>query len=99
MEWTTTMTRAGQITIPKALREFLNVRPGQKIALVRGKDAVSIARKMTVAEAFAAMDKVAVGEEVEAKIRKYRGLSARELREQLEESAEGRAELKERHGT
>lgn len=45
--YTVTITRSGQVTLPKELRDFLGVKPGQKITFRRNKDQVSIPRRLS----------------------------------------------------
>ena len=98
MEYATTMTSTGQVTIPKELREFLNIHPGDRVTFRKGRDAISIDRCKTVEEVFAAMDAVPVPPEVQERIEKYRGMSASELREMYDNSPEGQAYYKEKYG-
>lgn len=85
MEYTSTLTVNGQITIPKSFREFLGVEPGDNLVMRMKKNAVIIERKMTVEEAFRAMDEVETSESVKRNIEKYSGMSVDEMKNLIRE--------------
>lgn len=47
---TATLTRSGQITIPKTFREYLGLKPGESVVFHKQKNTVAIERKKTVEE-------------------------------------------------
>lgn len=56
MLYTTTITKSGQISIPKAVRQTLDLNLGDKVILNCTKSSLTIKRKMTDADFFAKMD-------------------------------------------
>ena len=56
MSYTVAITKTGQMTLPKALREFLGVDGDKRITLNRRKDGVVIERKMTKDEYYHKVD-------------------------------------------
>lgn len=58
MGYAATITKTGQITIPKWVREVLGVEPGQRIVFRKTKDAVTIEREKTVDEVAAKIDEL-----------------------------------------
>ena len=85
MEYTSTLTVNGQITIPKSFRDFLGVEPGDSLIIRKRKNSILIERKMTVEEAFRAMDEVEVTDAVKRNISKYQGLSVDEMKTLIRE--------------
>ena len=55
--YTATITKSGQVTLPKELRDFLGVKLGGKITFDKVKDGLAIRRKLTKDEFFREMDK------------------------------------------
>ena len=85
MEYTSTLTVNGQITIPKSFRDFLEVKPGDSLIIRRRKNSLVIERKMSVEETFRAMDDVEVTDTVRRNIAKYQGLSVDEMKTLIRE--------------
>ena len=56
--YSTTITRSGQVTIPKELRAFLGVKPGQRITFTKNKDSITINRRLTDEEFTAGLDAI-----------------------------------------
>ena len=50
MNYTVTITKSGQITVPKSIREFLGVQPGQRLVFQRRSDAVVLEKGKTAEE-------------------------------------------------
>ncbi|MBR2836867.1 AbrB/MazE/SpoVT family DNA-binding domain-containing protein [Candidatus Saccharibacteria bacterium] len=57
MSYTVAITKSGQMTLPKALREFLGVEGARTVQLNRRGDEVVIQRKLSYDELRAEMDK------------------------------------------
>lgn len=89
-----TLTKTGQITIPKWVRECLGVKPGQAIIFKKEKDGMKIMREKTAEETAEAIDKLIPPEVREHHMKYYAGLSASEAREKWARSEEGRAYFK-----
>ena len=56
--YTVTISKSGQITLPKELREFLGVKIGERITFRKKRDEVSIARKLSDKEFLEQIDKI-----------------------------------------
>ena len=56
--YTVTITKSGQITLPKELRDFLGVELGGRVTFHKTKNGVNIERKMTDEEFSAGMAKI-----------------------------------------
>ena len=94
MGMTATLTKTGQITIPKWVREYLDVKPGQVLVFRKEKDGMKILREKTAEETAEAIDKLIPPEAREHHMKYYAGLSASEAREKWARSEEGRAYFK-----
>ena len=94
-----TITKSGQITLPKAFRDFLGVKPGDQIVISRNiaDESISIERLMSAQEILAKMDARRTPEELAA-IEKNRGKTAREMTYEWMDSPEGKAYFKEKYG-
>lgn len=57
MGYTVAITKSGQMTLPKALREFLGVDGAKRITLDKRKNEVVIKRKMTKEEYYKKIEK------------------------------------------
>ena len=57
MRYTVSLTKSGQMTLPKELRDFLGIKPGEKVIINQERTGVSIHRKLTKQEFFAELDK------------------------------------------
>ncbi|MBQ6409699.1 AbrB/MazE/SpoVT family DNA-binding domain-containing protein [Candidatus Saccharibacteria bacterium] len=88
-----TLTKTGQITIPKWVREYLDVKPGQAIIFRKEKDGMKIMREKTAEETAEAIRKLIPEEARRRYIEKYGGMTAAEVREKWSRSPEGRAYL------
>ena len=95
MGQTATLTKTGQITVPKWVREYLGVKPGQSIVFKKEKDGMRIIREKTAEETAAAIDKLIPEEIRQNYIKNYGGMTAAEVREKWAQSDEGRAYFKE----
>lgn len=52
------ITQSGQVTLPKELREFLGVKPGERVIFNIDKKSVTIKTKPTMEEFFAELDAI-----------------------------------------
>ena len=95
MAQTATLTKTGQITIPKWVREILGVSSGDTIVFRRERNSVTIQREKTAEETAAAIDKLIPKEAREHHMKHYAGLTATEMREKWMKSEEGRAYFRE----
>ena len=108
MTYAVSINSSGQATIPKAVREFLGVVPGENriiFDIVKGK--VVLAREPSRAEMLDASLK-RIHESVEKEksenpefarnYEKYKGMSYREFIEAYEDTEEDKKEMKEKYG-
>jgi len=96
MQYSSTITRSGQITLPKPLRDLLSVKPGQRIAFTAHEGEVTIKREKTLDEIFADFDAIRkkhTTPEIAAKIKRDAGKTAHELMDEYWDSPEGQQEL------
>ncbi len=73
-----TLTKTGQITIPKEIRDHLGLKPGQKIIFRKTKDAARLEREKTASEIAEEIDKLIPAEVREYHMAHYAGLTANE---------------------
>lgn len=90
MGYAATITKTGQITIPKWVREALGVEPGQRIVFRKTKDAVTIEREKTVDEVAAKIDELIPQEIRERHNREYGGLTTAEWERKWAESEDAK---------
>lgn len=95
MNYAATLTKTGQITVPKWVREALGVEPGQRIVFRKEKDAVRVERERTVDEITEKIHAMIPEEIRQEYIRDYGGLTAEEAKMKWAESPEGRAYFEE----
>lgn len=81
MIYSATLTKTGQITIPKSVREMLGVKPGQKVIFEQKRDAVTIEKSKTVEEISAEIHAL-VPDYVKEKARKNAGKTTGQMREE-----------------
>lgn len=96
---TMTITRSGQITLPKAFREMIGVKPGERVTLEADKSRIQVRRKASEAEFRKALK---ISPETRAIIERDktegRHLSASEMLDEYYESSAGKAELEREYG-
>lgn len=81
MVYAATITKTGQITVPKPVREALEVEPGQKIIFNIKKKSVSIERQKTAAEIAEEIDAL-IPDDVRAHhMREYAGMTSSEMQD------------------
>lgn len=68
--YSATITKSGQVTLPKELRDFLGVKPGQKIIFNKKGDSVFIPRRMSDEEFLEKLDELKTPK-TKAFIKKY----------------------------
>ena len=95
--YSVTITKSGQITLPKSLRDFLGVKPGEKITFDRDVNGVTIKRKLSMDEFFAEIDKN-ISPKTERIAKKNAGKTVTEMLNDYTKSPRGRAELRRRYG-
>jgi len=100
MQYTSTITRSGQITLPKPLRDLLSVTPGSRITFNVTDQAITIEREKTLREVFDELDKIRESyetPETKAAHKKFRGWTANEMRDNYINSPEGKKYYKEKY--
>lgn len=96
MTYSATLTRTGQITIPKAVREALGVKPGQRIVFNIEKKTAKIERQKTVDEITDEIHALVPDYARKNFIEKNAGKTASEIREEWLKSNEAREYYEER---
>ena len=76
--YSTTITKSGQVTLPKELRDFLGVKTGQKVIFTKNRDGVSISRRLSDEEFLAKLDSTKTPKAREME-KKYAGKTVSEL--------------------
>ena len=95
MVYTATLTKTGQITIPKPVRAMLGIEPGQKITFRKTKNAVAIEREKTPTEIAEEIDAL-IPDDIRARhMREYAGMTSAEMREKWLESPDAEDYFKE----
>ncbi len=97
MIYSATITKTGQITVPKPVRNILGVKPGQKIVFEQGKDCVTITRRVSDDEFFAQLDAV-VGEKAKKIAKKDGNKSTSEIMQEIATTPKAKAELEREYG-
>lgn len=97
---TMTITRSGQITLPKAFREMIGVKPGERVTLEADRSRIQV-RRQPSEEEFRKTLKIspetrAIIERDKAEGRK---LSASQMLDEYYDSPAGQAELEREYGT
>lgn len=94
--YTVTITKSGQITLPKELREFLGVKLGGKVTFRKDKNGVNIRRKLEKDAFFAELDKN-INPKTRKIIKKSAGKSVSEMVEEYRRSPRGQKEMEEKY--
>ena len=101
MGYTVSITSAGQMTLPKALREKYGITSKVLVEEDKKTGKIVIEREKTreeqLDEALAYIDNLWTDEE-RARIKKYAGMSFEETVEELEKTPEGRREIEAEYG-
>lgn len=90
-----TLTRTGQITVPKWVREVLGVKPGQRIVFRKNKNTVTMEREKTAEEIAREIDALIPDEIREYHMKHYAGLTAEETVDKWLGSEDARAYFRE----
>lgn len=104
MTYTVSITSSGQITLPKAVRELLGVKIGDKVEIDTVGDVVKVTtRKQSLLDTFAKIDEARErAEKRNPKIKElkkqYAGLEFEEVRDLYDKTPEGKKEFKEKYG-
>ena len=100
MQYTSTLTRSGQITLPKPIRDLIGITYGERVRLSFKDDAIVLEREKTFDEIMTQIDTIntTVPKETKTLIRKYAGKTASELRDEFDSSPEGHIYYKEKYG-
>ena len=81
MAYTATVTKTGQITIPKAVREILGVKPGQRVVFRQSNAGTTIAHEKTAQEIAEEIDTLIPSEAKKHHMREYAGMTSSEMQE------------------
>ena len=89
----------GQLTLPKAMREMLGVEPGGELKLKFNSDdnKVELERAKTLEEQLRAL-RDSFTPKMKAAIRKNRGKTASQMKDEWAKSSEGKKYFKEKYG-
>ena len=91
MASTATITKSGQITLPKWARDFLGVKPGERVALRKNVDKIEVAREKNAHELAEEIRSLIPEEARKWHMEHYAGMTSAEMQEKWENSDEGRA--------
>lgn len=95
--YSTTITKTGQIFLPKAVRTALNLLPGQRISFDVKGDVLTLRRAKTIEEILADIDS-RKSEETKHRIKMNTGKTVAEMRDEWDRSPEGQKYYKEKYG-
>ena len=90
MIYTATITKTGQITLPKGIREILGVAPGQRVTFRREKKAVLVEREKTAQEIAKEIDALIPEDARRHHMENYAGMTSAEMQEKWSETEEAR---------
>jgi len=90
------ITKSGQVTLPKELRDFLGVKPGERIFFDKKADRVDIRRKLTDKEFARALD-ANISPKTRKLVKKHAGKTVNELMAEYMRSAKGQKEMRQRY--
>ena len=97
MSYAVVINSSGQITLPKAIRDILGVKIGDRVKFDVTKDKVEVSRVKDVYEVLAEVDAMWTPQERE-NLKKLSGKTAREIMEDWENSEEAAKYYKEKYG-
>ena len=100
MIYTSTVTKTGQVFLPKAVRLALGLEPGSRVSINLKKDTIAIERKKTLEYVENTLEKLraSLPESAKEKIRQNRGKTAGEIREEWLKSEESTKYYGEKYG-
>ncbi|MBR3256858.1 AbrB/MazE/SpoVT family DNA-binding domain-containing protein [Candidatus Saccharibacteria bacterium] len=98
--YSSTLTKTGQVFLPKAVRSALNLLPGQSVVLSLKGDSLVLKRAQSVEELVAELEEIRenASEKTKLRLEKNAGKSAQELRENWSASPEGKSFYGGRYG-
>lgn len=98
--YTTTITKAGQITLTKAAREALGVKASDRVTVDIKKGRLVVEPRLSDEEFFAELDKMKSPESLKREkeiAEKYKGMSVSEMIEAWANSPEGQKAIEEEY--
>ena len=95
--YTVAVTKTGQMTLPKAVREMLGITTRAVVKVNKDKKAVSVYRVPTLEERLDELHK-SLDFGTKRALKKMAGKTASELRAEWDDSPEGKAYYKEKYG-
>ena len=95
MAQTATITKAGQITVPKWVREAIGAQPGQRVVFRREDDHVIMMREKSAAEIATEIDQLIPDEAREYHMQHFAGLTAEEASSKWLETSDAAHHFKE----
>lgn len=95
MVYTATLTKAGQITIPKAVRQILGLKPGQTVTFHRDKDTIRLEGEKSATEIAHKIDELIPDDIRDDYMKNYAGLTSSEMQEKWLETPEAKVHFKE----
>ena len=103
MAYTTTLSSAGQITLPKEARILTGITPGSKLKIGLENGKIIIERKKSLEEAVKEIDRlrelaIKKNPEILERREKYTGMTSSEMRDAWDSSPEGKAYYEEENG-
>jgi AbrB family looped-hinge helix DNA binding protein len=74
-EVVSTITSKGQVTVPRSIRDELGVRPGDKIAWIKGRNGVAVKKKVNLerVKKWRGYLKDLAGKDIDEVVREMRG--------------------------
>ena len=96
MTYTVALTKSGQMTLPKALREFLGVDGAKSVQIEQTGDGVKIRRRVSDEEFFAELD-ARNSAKTKAAIQRNVGKSMSNLRHEWAKSPAGKRYLEKKY--
>jgi len=89
MNRTVTLTKTGQITVPKWVREILGIEPGERLIFRKGKNAVVLEKEKAAAEIAENIDALIPEEVRKRHMQHYKGMTAAEMQNKWVTSTDG----------
>lgn len=90
------ITKSGQVTLPKELRDFLGVKPGEKITFNKDATGITIRRRLTDEEFTQALD-ANISPKTRKLIKKHAGKTVNELMTEYMQSPKGQKEMRRKY--
>lgn len=97
MSYTVAINSSGQITLPKAIRDILGVKIGDRVKFDVAKNKVEVSRAKDIYEVLAEIDARRTPAQ-KARIEENAGKTVREFREEWENSEEATNYYEEKYG-